>query len=226
MTSVSEVPRLAWRHSAGSLWGWIMQRNDNRVVRLIPNLLTLSRFGLVATGILTYRYFIADKMPQAWIWLGITIFLFGLTDWLDGKSARSLEVVSNFGRIVDPITDKTAAATLFVLFAMAVNRPGFVAPDLAHLTTVMIAMILFMESLLLYTAITNWIARRVPGANGWGKKKLNAEIITLGFGYLLLYLTPYGFPHAVAPVIVCLLAAPIVFCAVLSLQGHLEARRP
>jgi phosphatidylglycerophosphate synthase len=223
MSIVNEVPRLAWRYSAGRLWGWIMQCNDNRLVRLIPNLLTLSRFAVVITGVASYRAFIAGHMSAAWLWFVATILVFGLTDYLDGKSARSLKVITNFGKLVDPITDKVAAVTLFVLFSMAVSRPEFVSPLLSTATLLAVIMITVVETALFAAATMNFRFGRIPGANRWGKHKLSAEIVTLGLAYSLLYLTADGLNPTIAPIVVCIMAVPIIAFGLLSLRGHLEA---
>ncbi len=47
----------------------------------------------------------------------------GLTDWLDGYSARCLHVESNFGRLFDPIADKVFIAFVFIAFIILQKVP-------------------------------------------------------------------------------------------------------
>ena len=79
-----------------------------------PNLLTLGRVALVP-------FFVAAFwLPApALYWATFCLFvLAGLTDWLDGRLARSRGQVSDFGRFLDPIADKIlVAAALFMLAA-------------------------------------------------------------------------------------------------------------
>ena len=42
-------------------------------------------------------------MGAAWLWGAI-----GATDWVDGWWARKFDVISEFGKFVDPLTDRVA----------------------------------------------------------------------------------------------------------------------
>jgi phosphatidylglycerophosphate synthase len=225
MSFVQEVPRKAWRNSAGSFWGWVMHRNDNRLVQQIPNILTVGRLVVIPAGILSYLAFIVGDMPEAWLYLLAATAIFGLTDYLDGKAARSLKVESDFGRLADPVFDKAAAGTLFVLFLGIVNRPDFIPLPLAVLTNLLVAVILSIEAILLVTAFRNRKRHRTtPGSNKWGKKKLNAELGTLAIAYVLVYLSTYGLAHEIAPIAMSVLSIPIIFLGAKSLQGHIRTR--
>lgn len=74
-----------------------MNKNAN-----IPNALSL------------FRFILAIWLPMLWLSdalnvniLGGVVFTVGaITDWLDGNIARKYNIVTNFGKIVDPIADK------------------------------------------------------------------------------------------------------------------------
>lgn len=79
-------------------------------MRQIPLVITLIRFAaspLLAWLIAVGRY------REALVLTGIA----GLTDWLDGYSARKLGVSGKLGVILDPLADKLMLVTLF--FALA-----------------------------------------------------------------------------------------------------------
>ena len=76
MSMVQDVPRKVWRNSAGSIWGWVMKRNDNRIVRQIPNTLTVVRLVTILTAYLSYRAFYHGHMAAAWAWLITTGAIF------------------------------------------------------------------------------------------------------------------------------------------------------
>ncbi len=80
----------------------------------LPNLLTLSRIGVIPLLVGT---FLLDK-PLA-NWLAFALFTAaGLTDFLDGYLARSWDQVTRFGRFLDPVADKImVAAVLFMMVA-------------------------------------------------------------------------------------------------------------
>lgn len=76
----------------------------------LPNLLTLSRipilFGIVA---LLYLPFTGAST------LAFVLFVIGaLTDWADGYVARKQGIVSNFGKLMDALTDKVFMVGLFI----------------------------------------------------------------------------------------------------------------
>lgn len=90
----------------------------------LPNILTISRIlsiPLIVIGILNLGKADAGHFGQAWFVLGLFI-LAGLTDFLDGFLARRWAVVSDFGRMIDPIADKLLVAGC--LIALAIVHDG------------------------------------------------------------------------------------------------------
>lgn len=82
----------------------------------IPNLLTLSRIPIVFVIVgLLYLENVAGVAT-----LALVVFLLGaLTDWLDGYFARRMGLVSNFGKLMDALTDKIfITGTLISLLAL------------------------------------------------------------------------------------------------------------
>jgi len=63
----------------------------------------------------------------------ITLFLFAvITDFFDGFLARRWNVVSDFGRMIDPIADKLLVAGCLIAFAIATKGAWFLmVPALA-----------------------------------------------------------------------------------------------
>ena len=71
---------------------------------LLPNILTYIRFLLVPVFIIVYMN--ADSL-QDHLAAAIVIVLSGITDVADGFIARHWNLVSDLGKIIDPIADKT-----------------------------------------------------------------------------------------------------------------------
>ena len=78
----------------------------------LPNLLTLSRvpFLFLIAGLMYLDFRFADSLAF------IVFVIAGLTDWLDGKIARDMGIISVFGQLMDALTDKILTVGLFVLF--------------------------------------------------------------------------------------------------------------
>ena len=70
------------------------------MLKIIPNILTIFRFFLVYPIVL----FILDNN---FLWAILLYILAAITDFFDGLIARKFNFVSEFGKIADPISDKT-----------------------------------------------------------------------------------------------------------------------
>jgi cardiolipin synthase len=81
----------------------------------LPNLLTLSR--IVAIPVIIAL--VAMRAPAADAVACVLFIMAGITDYWDGRLARSRQQLSDLGRMLDPIADKLlVAASLMVLAGM------------------------------------------------------------------------------------------------------------
>ena len=79
------------------------------MVKHIPNALTVIRFFIIPFII---YYLVKDE----YIFAFIMLFLSGITDVLDGFIARKFNLITNFGKLIDPLADKlTQIAVLCTL---------------------------------------------------------------------------------------------------------------
>ena len=82
--------------------------------RHVPNLITILRL------LLTVTFFIIlntnDKTNfQTQMWFGFVVFVVAsLTDMVDGYLARKLGLVTDFGKLMDPLVDKIMIAGAFI----------------------------------------------------------------------------------------------------------------
>ena len=75
------------------------------MIKHVPNILTIIRFFLIPAIL----YFIfTEQYIAAFIMLTIS----GLTDVLDGIVARKFDCITNFGKLIDPLADKTTQISI------------------------------------------------------------------------------------------------------------------
>lgn len=77
-----------------------------------PNKLTLIRFAMipVIVGILCL-----GKYDRVWLWVACALFIIAsLTDLLDGHLARKNNQITNFGKFMDPLADKTLVCAVLI----------------------------------------------------------------------------------------------------------------
>jgi CDP-diacylglycerol--glycerol-3-phosphate 3-phosphatidyltransferase len=79
----------------------------------IPNIITLIRIALIPV----MAVLLLSPSKEAGFWAAAVFAVASATDWLDGYLARRLEIVTIFGKFLDPIADKlmVMAALIMVL---------------------------------------------------------------------------------------------------------------
>lgn len=79
----------------------------------LPNKLTLLRVFLVPVFLI---FLLIDKIPGNYFWaLGI-FAIASITDALDGHIARKHNLVTNFGKFLDPLADKVLVMSAIIAF--------------------------------------------------------------------------------------------------------------
>ncbi len=136
----------------------------------LPNQLTLLRVALLPLFI---SLFLSDSVAAQWGSLAVFAFC-AATDWLDGYLARRRGLVTNFGKIMDPLADKLLLLTAMISFVQVGLVPGW-----------MIVVIWWRE--LAVTGLRTLVATRrtVMAADRWGKIKTVLQVIAVIVGLLL-----------------------------------------
>lgn len=86
-------------------------QNWKKDILTIPNLLSLFRLVLIPVYVLIYLN--ADSNTDYYIAAGI-LAVSCLTDLIDGKIARHFNMISNTGKILDPLADKVTQFALIL----------------------------------------------------------------------------------------------------------------
>lgn len=142
----------------------------------IANILTMTR-------VLMIPVFVWLCLQQGWLsqLLAAAVFvLAAITDRIDGHLARTRGLITNFGKILDPIADKALVISALLLLSI----PGVVTPEGPvpwWVTVVIIARELGITVLRFFM-----IRREVMAASKGGKIKTTLQII-----FLVGMLTPW-----------------------------------
>ncbi len=160
----------------------------------IPNILSLLRLCLIPLIIWAYIG------PQRDLWAGLLLILSGLTDVVDGFIARRFHMISDLGKVLDPIADKLTQ--LAVLICLLVRFPLVLLP---------LGVLLLKEG---FMVISGYIIIRkkgiVLGACWHGK----AATLLL-YATMILHMFWYHIPLAVHIASVLLCTAMLILTAVL-----------
>ena len=152
----------------------------------LPNLITMLRLVLAAGFFVSLQFYWHGRTGPTGVNIAVILFILAAgTDALDGYLARRWNVVSLFGRIMDPVCDKVLIIGAFICLA----GPRFVMPERAadgHLFAMstgvyswMVVVIVFRE--LLITGMRS-VAEALNvdfSANWWGKWKMILQTIMI-----------------------------------------------
>ena len=90
----------------------------------LPNKLTVFRVILIPFFMV---FMLTDFAGAAGEYIALGIFVVAsLTDMLDGKIARKRNLVTNFGKFMDPIADKLLVSSAFILFVQLGRLPAWI----------------------------------------------------------------------------------------------------
>lgn len=89
----------------------------------LPNKLTVAR--LILTGVFVVCFYIpwVHAMTAALLIFSVA----AATDWLDGRIARARNIVTNFGKLFDPLADKVLIAAAFILLVERTEMKAWIA---------------------------------------------------------------------------------------------------
>lgn len=79
----------------------------------LPNKLTVIRIAIVPFFVL---FMCISDIPMRFVWALLLFVAASVTDLLDGKLARKYDLVTNFGKFLDPLADKILVAAALVCF--------------------------------------------------------------------------------------------------------------
>lgn len=131
----------------------------------LPNKLTLLRIILVPFFIIAMLV----NFPFHYLVAGCIFGVASVTDTLDGKIARSRNLVTDFGKFADPLADKILVLTALVCFLQVGLLGSFGA--------IPVIIVLFREFAVSGIRLVAASSGKVVAANIWGKIKTVSQMV-------------------------------------------------
>lgn len=140
----------------------------------LPNKLTLSRVIAIPIFIV---FFVLGTLNSGIHYNGINIYramaaaIFvaaSVTDYFDGKIARERHLITNFGKLMDPLADKMLVITAMMLLTQS--------KEINYLCTLVVVLRELTISSIRLIALEKGI---VIAASIWGKLKTSTQMISL-----------------------------------------------
>ncbi|KJJ85275.1 CDP-diacylglycerol--glycerol-3-phosphate 3-phosphatidyltransferase [Candidatus Omnitrophus magneticus] len=130
----------------------------------LPNKLTISRIILT----LFFVFFLFSRGLSSKVITLVIFFLAVLTDYFDGYFARKYNLVSDFGRLLDPIADKILTLSAFISFVIMGIIPAW-----------MVLIITIREFFITGIRILSLRNNAVIPASKGGKHKTVSQVVSI-----------------------------------------------
>ncbi len=131
----------------------------------LPNKLTMFRVILIPFFVL----FMLVDITTADKWIALAIFIVAsLTDLLDGKIARKYNLVTNFGKFMDPLADKLLVCSALICLV-----------EMAKLPAWMVIIIIAREFIISGFRLIASDNGVVIAASYWGKFKTTFQMVMI-----------------------------------------------
>ena len=170
----------------------------------IPNLLSFFRLCLIPVFMWLYC------VEKNYLWTGIVLIISGLTDTVDGIIARKFNMISDLGKVLDPIADKVTQAAM--LFCLLTRFPLMIAP---------LALMVVKE---FFMGVTGLMViqktGKVFGADWHGK--VNTWLL---YAMMILHVFWYNIPDIVSKVLIGICVVMMLISLVLYGRHNLKALR-
>lgn len=171
----------------------------------LPNKLTIFRVILIPFFVF---FLLTDVLGASGDYLALVIFIVAsLTDMLDGKIARKYNLVTNFGKFMDPLADKLLVCSALICLL-----------DLGQLASWMVIVIISREFIISGFRLVASDNGIVIAASWWGKAKTISQMV-------MIILLIARFPGAFFDVLEQVMIYVAVVLTVVSLIDYLWKNR-
>ena len=169
----------------------------------LPNKLTMLRIFLVPVFCILVML---QLLNGHYLYALLVFIIASVTDTLDGNIARKRNLVTSFGKFMDPIADKVLVVSAFIMFVKIGYCPAWVC--------ILVVTRDFAVSGIRLVAASE--SGNVIDANIWGKIKTVFQMISIGIILLLADFSercwiPDAFLSVLSDILMCIVAVLTVF---------------
>ncbi len=132
----------------------------------LPNKLTCLRMIMIIPFVIAMLF---GRAEGVWMWVSLILFAgASFTDMLDGKIARSRNLITDFGKFMDPLADKLLVCSALICLI-----------DLRRIPTWVVLVIIAREFIISGFRLVASDNGIVIAASWWGKTKTVSQMILI-----------------------------------------------
>lgn len=134
----------------------------------LANKLTMLRIILVP--FFAFFMLAAEIVPYSYLWAAVLFAIASITDTIDGKVARKYNMITDFGKFLDPLADKVLVVTALICFVQL----GWAS---AWVVSIIVIREFMVSGVRLVAAGSE--KKIVIAANIWGKLKTASTMVAI-----------------------------------------------
>ena len=168
----------------------------------VPNLISLFRLMLIPLFVVTY---FDESENNYYLWSIIIVVVSGLSDVADGFIARKFNMISDLGKVLDPIADKLTQVV--VIMSLAIKHPSIFP----------MFIVLFAKELITLFAAAHLLFKGTKPISSKWFGKLSTVVI-----FLTMVYTIAGDLYDISKIPQYILVFASIVCMIISLCGYFK----
>lgn len=145
----------------------------------LPNKLTVTR--MIMTPF--FLFALVCNFPHHYLIAMLLFIAASLTDMYDGKYARKHNLITDFGKFLDPLADKMLTTAAFL---------GFIALNIGTGVVWITFIVLLREFLITSLRLISAGNGKVIAANMWGKAKTVSQMVAIIYTMFFKHIMSFG----------------------------------
>ena len=140
----------------------------NNINKNLPNYLTLMRVGMIPIYLVFFYISVRFNMIEMRYLAATILNLASITDYYDGMLARKYNLISNFGKLMDPLADKMIVVTALMLLC-----------NNSEVDVISVIIVVLREISISSIRLIALEKGEVIAASKWGKFKTASQMVAI-----------------------------------------------